>query len=191
MKVRLSRPRLRLAHVKKTMGCTKTQGHCSDNRLAVVTLNGMCRNIRTLHNFEPPASEEEIRASALQYVRKVSGSTKPSKANEEAFKRALDEVTASRDAARLARDERAAEGPRGRGRKAPRARREALRGRLSRAPRRWIRVLEFSPLIAGPFCGLKLRDLGADVVKVEPPAATRAGACGRSRRAARACCSTR
>jgi hypothetical protein len=54
----------------------------------------MCRNIRTLHNFEPPATEEEIRASALQYVRKVSGSTKPSKANEEAFDRAVDEVVA-------------------------------------------------------------------------------------------------
>jgi hypothetical protein len=52
----------------------------------------MCRNIRTLHNFEPPATEEEIRASAIQYVRKVSGSTKPSKANEEAFDRAVDEV---------------------------------------------------------------------------------------------------
>jgi hypothetical protein len=53
---------------------------------------GMCRNIRTLHNFDPPATEEEIRASALQYVRKVSGSTTPSKANEEAFDRALDEI---------------------------------------------------------------------------------------------------
>ena len=52
----------------------------------------MCRNIRTLHNYEPPASEEEIRASALQYVRKISGSTKPSKANAEAFDRAVDEV---------------------------------------------------------------------------------------------------
>ena len=52
----------------------------------------MCRNIRTLHNFEPPATEEEVRASALQYVRKVSGSTKPSQANEEAFNRAVDEV---------------------------------------------------------------------------------------------------
>jgi hypothetical protein len=52
----------------------------------------MCRNIRTLHNFEPPASREEIRASALQYVRKVSGSTKPSQANEQAFNRAVDEV---------------------------------------------------------------------------------------------------
>jgi hypothetical protein len=52
----------------------------------------MCRNIRTLHNFDPAASEEEIRAAALQYVRKVSGSTKPSRANEEAFYRAVDEV---------------------------------------------------------------------------------------------------
>jgi hypothetical protein len=52
----------------------------------------MCRNIRTLHNFEPPASDEEIRAAALQYVRKVSGSTKPSQANAEAFDRAVDEV---------------------------------------------------------------------------------------------------
>jgi hypothetical protein len=54
----------------------------------------MCRNIRTLHNFEPPASEDEIRASALQYVRKISGSTKPSQANAEAFDRAVDAVTA-------------------------------------------------------------------------------------------------
>jgi hypothetical protein len=53
----------------------------------------MCRNIRTLHNFEPPATDEEIRASALQYVRKVSGFTKPSRANAEAFDRAIDEVT--------------------------------------------------------------------------------------------------
>jgi hypothetical protein len=52
----------------------------------------MCRNIRTLHNFEPPAGEDEVRAAALQYVRKVSGSTKPSQANEEAFQRAVDEV---------------------------------------------------------------------------------------------------
>ena len=52
----------------------------------------MCRNIRTLHNFEPPATEDEIRASALQYVRKVSGSTKPSQANGPAFERAVDEV---------------------------------------------------------------------------------------------------
>ena len=53
----------------------------------------MCRNIRTLHNFEPPATEEEVRASALQYVRKVSGSTKPSQSNAAAFEHAVDEVT--------------------------------------------------------------------------------------------------
>jgi hypothetical protein len=52
----------------------------------------MCRNIRTLHNFDPPATSEEARDAALQYVRKVSGSTKPSRANEEAFNRAVDEV---------------------------------------------------------------------------------------------------
>jgi len=52
----------------------------------------MCRNIRTLHNFEPPATNEEIRDAALQYVRKISGSTKPSQANVEAFDRAVDEV---------------------------------------------------------------------------------------------------
>ena len=54
----------------------------------------MCRNIRTLHNFEPPATEDEIRASALQYVRKISGSTKPSRANAEAFDRAVDDIAA-------------------------------------------------------------------------------------------------
>ena len=52
----------------------------------------MCRNIRTLYNFEPPATEDEVRAAALQYVRKISGFTKPSKANEEAFHRAVDAV---------------------------------------------------------------------------------------------------
>jgi hypothetical protein len=52
----------------------------------------MCRNIRTLHNFEPPATEEEVRAAALQYVRKISGTAKPSQANEAAFARAVDEV---------------------------------------------------------------------------------------------------
>jgi len=53
----------------------------------------MCRNIRTLHNFEPPATDDEVRAAALQYVRKISGSTKPSKANEAAFERAVEAVT--------------------------------------------------------------------------------------------------
>ena len=55
----------------------------------------MCRNIRSLHNFEPPASEQEIRDAAIQYVRKISGSTKPSQANAEAFDRAVDEVQAA------------------------------------------------------------------------------------------------
>jgi hypothetical protein len=54
----------------------------------------MCRNIRTLYNFEPPATEEEVRAAALQYVRKISGFTKPSKANAEAFQEAVDAVAA-------------------------------------------------------------------------------------------------
>jgi len=53
----------------------------------------MCRNIRTLHNFKPPATEEEIRASSLQFVRKLSGFAKPSKANEEAFNRAVEQVS--------------------------------------------------------------------------------------------------
>jgi hypothetical protein len=58
----------------------------------------MCRNIKTLHNFEPPATDDEIRASALQFVRKLSGFTRPSKANEAAFNRAVEQVT---EAARL------------------------------------------------------------------------------------------
>ena len=55
----------------------------------------MCRNIRTLFNFDPPATEEEIRASSIQFVRKLSGFTKPSKANEAAFERAIEEVAAA------------------------------------------------------------------------------------------------
>jgi hypothetical protein len=53
----------------------------------------MCRNIRTLHNFQPPATDEEIRAASLQFVRKLSGFTRPAKANEPAFNRAVDQVT--------------------------------------------------------------------------------------------------
>jgi hypothetical protein len=53
----------------------------------------MCRNIKTLANFAPPATEDEVRASALQFVRKLSGMTRPSRANEEVFERAVDEVT--------------------------------------------------------------------------------------------------
>jgi hypothetical protein len=52
----------------------------------------MCRNIRTLHNFDPPATEEEVQDAALQYVRKINGSNRPSRTNEEAFDRAVDEV---------------------------------------------------------------------------------------------------
>jgi len=55
----------------------------------------MCRNIKVLANFEPPATDDEVRASSLQFVRKLSGTTKPSKANEEAFNRAVEDVTAA------------------------------------------------------------------------------------------------
>ena len=55
----------------------------------------MCRNIKVLANFEPPATEDEVRASSLQFVRKLSGTNKPSKANEEAFNRAVEDVTAA------------------------------------------------------------------------------------------------
>ena len=58
----------------------------------------MCRNIRQLHNFEPPATSDEVQDAALQYVRKISGSTKPSQANAEAFDRAVDEVAAATQA---------------------------------------------------------------------------------------------
>jgi hypothetical protein len=85
----------------------------------------MCRNIRTLHNFEPAATEEEISAAALQYVRKVSGFTKPSQANEAAFTRAVDEVTA---ATRRLLDELVTSAPaRDREREAARARERAER----------------------------------------------------------------
>lgn len=57
----------------------------------------MCRNIKTLYNFDPPATDDEIRASALQFVRKLSGFNQPSKANEAAFNRAVDKVTAAAD----------------------------------------------------------------------------------------------
>ena len=59
------------------------------------TLVRMCRNIRTLHNFEPPATRDEVHGAALQYVRKISGATKPSQANQEAFDQAVAEVEAT------------------------------------------------------------------------------------------------
>ena len=62
----------------------------------------MCRSIKTLANFEPPATEQEIRAAAVQFVRKLSGASRPSRANEQVFERAVDEVTAA--ASRLVRD---------------------------------------------------------------------------------------
>jgi len=85
----------------------------------------MCRNIRTLANFEPPASEEEIRASALQFVRKLSGASRPSRANELAFDRAVDEVTAA--AGRLVQSLTSAAPPRNREEE---ARKAQLRSRL-------------------------------------------------------------
>ncbi len=63
--------------------------------LIAASLWAMCRSIHTLHNFAPPAGEEEVHAAALQYVRKVSGYTKPSQANAAAFERAVDEVAAA------------------------------------------------------------------------------------------------
>jgi hypothetical protein len=87
----------------------------------------MCRNIKTLANFEPPATEDEIRASALQFVRKLSGTTHPSHANEAAFNRAVDEVTA---AARRLIDSIET-------RAAPRSREEEARKARERAQRRF------------------------------------------------------
>jgi len=72
----------------------------------------VCRNIRTLFNFDPPATDEEVRAAALQYVRKISGFTKPSTANERAFDRAVDEV--ARTSSRLLRSLVTSAGPRDR-----------------------------------------------------------------------------
>jgi hypothetical protein len=71
-------------------------GQLLDND-GLTELNSMCRSIKTLSNFEPPATPGEIRASALQFVRKLSGMNRPSRANEEAFNRAVDEVTAAAD----------------------------------------------------------------------------------------------
>jgi hypothetical protein len=83
----------------------------------------MCRNIRVLHNFDPPATEEEIHAAAEQYVRKVSGSTHPSRANEEAFERAVEAVAAA--TRRLLGELTTTAAPRDREREAARARARA------------------------------------------------------------------
>jgi hypothetical protein len=87
----------------------------------------MCRNIKTLANFEPPATDDEIRASALQFVRKLSGTTRPSRANEAAFNRAVDEVA---DAARRLIDSLELKSP-------PRDREEEARRARERAQRRF------------------------------------------------------
>ena len=85
----------------------------------------MCRNIKTLANFEPPASDDEIRASALQFVRKLSGTTRPSRANEAAFNHAVEEVTAV--AHRLIHSLQTAAPPRNREEEARKARERSLK----------------------------------------------------------------
>lgn len=85
----------------------------------------MCRNIKTLFNFEPPATEEEIRASAIQFVRKLSGYNRPSKANEESFDRAVEEVT--RAARRLLESLTTVAPPRDREAEAVKAREKAVK----------------------------------------------------------------
>lgn len=85
----------------------------------------MCRNIRTLANFEPPATYEELRASALQFVRKVSGATRPSRANEAAFNQAVEEVAAA--ANRLVHSLRTSAPPRNREDEMRRARERTLK----------------------------------------------------------------
>ena len=98
----------------------------SDNlkgrRKRVDEVRGMCRNIRTLFNFDPPATDEEIRAAALQFVRKLSGFSKPSAANREVFDRAVDGVAAAASALNpWLRDPDPSQGPKGRGSRSPRA----------------------------------------------------------------------
>jgi hypothetical protein len=93
----------------------------------------MCRNIKTLANFAPPATDEEIRASALQFVRKLSGATRPSRANDAAFNAAVDEVTAA--ATRLVRSFTTSAPPRNREEEARKAHERAVR-RFGREPGR-------------------------------------------------------
>jgi hypothetical protein len=91
----------------------------------------MCRSIKTLHNFEPPATDAEIRAAALQYVRKISGSSKPSRANEQAFLRAVDEI--EEVSRRLLGELSTNAPPRDREREAAKARERRLRRELAGA----------------------------------------------------------
>ncbi len=100
------------------------RGACGD-RAPVRYPRRMCRNIRTLHNFEPPATEEEVRSAALQYVRKLSGTTRPSRANEAAFERAVDEVAAA--SSRLLAELVTSAAPRDREQEAARARERAAK----------------------------------------------------------------
>ena len=93
----------------------------------------MCRNIKTLANFEPPATDDEIRASALQFVRKLSGTTRPSRANEQAFDRAIEEVTVA--AHRLIESLKTSAPPRNREEEARKAR-ERSRERYATVPSR-------------------------------------------------------
>lgn len=92
----------------------------------------MCRNIKTLANFQPAASDEEIRAAALQFVRKLSGATRPSRANEPAFERAVDDVTAA--ASRLLHSLATSAPPRNRDEEARKAQ-ERSRRRFAEGPR--------------------------------------------------------
>ena len=93
----------------------------SDQELELI----MCRNIKTLSNFEPPATDDEIRASALQFVRKLSGSTNPSRANEAAFNQAVEDVTAA--AERLIRSFKTSAPPRNREVEIQRAKERSLK----------------------------------------------------------------
>src|SRR5579859_5709221 len=93
--------------------------------------SNMCRSIKTLANFEPPATDAEIRAAAVQFVRKLSGATRPSRANDPVFERAVDEVTAA--ASRLIRDLTTTATPRDRATEAQKAR-ERARERYARPP---------------------------------------------------------
>jgi hypothetical protein len=94
MKIQVS-----LSRSRRITACSPSQRSSSSSNVGMTAIrshqgydDGMCRNIHTLFNYEPPATEEEVRDAALQYVRKISGFTKPSRANEEAFARAVDEV---------------------------------------------------------------------------------------------------
>ena len=117
----------------------------------------MCRNIRQLHNFEPPATSREVHEAALQYVRKIAGTTKPSKANEEAFNAAVHEIAhATAAPARAPQHHGAAEEPRGRGAQGPGPSGQAVRDRLS---------------VSGPGCGARRR---APCRPVEPTSDRRA-----------------